>query len=86
MMDMAGGYALAEEGEIAMGGYFVHGGQPKVSKPKDSVSKAPNQKGEKQKNKIPDGREGRKHNDSKVDKSYHRFRGDYTNYTLLKKT
>ena len=47
MMDIVGGYALAEEEEIATGGYFVHGGWPKVSKTKDSAPKVPNQKGDK---------------------------------------
>ena len=37
MMDMAGGYALAEEEEIATGGYFVHGGRPEGSKTKDQT-------------------------------------------------
>ena len=47
MMDMAGGYTLAEEEEIATGGYFMHGGWPEVSKAKDNVSKIPNQNGDK---------------------------------------
>ncbi|KAK1563249.1 hypothetical protein Q3G72_024787 [Acer saccharum] len=34
MMNMAGGYALAEEEEIATGGYFVHGGRPEGAKQK----------------------------------------------------
>ena len=40
MMDMAGGYALAEKEEIATGGYFVHGGRPEGAKTKDQA-KAP---------------------------------------------
>ncbi|KAK0590681.1 hypothetical protein LWI29_030373 [Acer saccharum] len=46
MMDMAGGYALAEEEEIATGGYFVHGGRPEGSKTKDQT-KTPDTKGDK---------------------------------------
>ncbi|KAK0587804.1 hypothetical protein LWI29_029161 [Acer saccharum] len=37
MMDMTGGYALAEEEEIATGGYFVHGGHPEGAKTKDQA-------------------------------------------------
>ncbi|KAK0606913.1 hypothetical protein LWI29_006196 [Acer saccharum] len=37
MMDMAGGYALTEEEEIATGGYFVHGGRPEGAKTKDQA-------------------------------------------------
>ena len=58
MMDMAGGYALAEEEEIATGGYFVHGGRPEGSKTKDQT-KAPDTKSDKQKNKARDGQDGR---------------------------
>ncbi|KAK0606022.1 hypothetical protein LWI29_033256 [Acer saccharum] len=43
MMDMAGGYALAEEEKIATGGYFVHGGRSEGSKTKDQT-KAPDAK------------------------------------------
>ncbi|KAK1575904.1 hypothetical protein Q3G72_009385 [Acer saccharum] len=57
MMDMAGGYALAEEEEIATRGYFVHGGRPEGSKTKDQTN-APDTKGDKQKNKTRDGRDG----------------------------
>ncbi|KAK0574964.1 hypothetical protein LWI29_031634 [Acer saccharum] len=56
MMDMAGGYALAEEEEITMGGYFVHGGCPEGAKTKDQA-KAPD-KGDKLKNKARDGWDG----------------------------
>ncbi|KAK1568899.1 hypothetical protein Q3G72_030193 [Acer saccharum] len=59
MMDMAGGYALAEEEEIATGGYFVHDGRPEGSKTKDQT-KMPDTKGDKQKNKARDGRDGRR--------------------------
>ncbi|KAK3188945.1 hypothetical protein Dsin_028506 [Dipteronia sinensis] len=58
MMDMAGGYALAEEEEIAMGGYFVHGGRPEGSKAKDQA-KMPDAKGDKQKNKVRTGSSGK---------------------------
>ncbi|KAK0579106.1 hypothetical protein LWI29_021230 [Acer saccharum] len=43
IMDMDGGYALAEEEEIATGGYFVHGGRPEGAKTKDQA-KAPDTK------------------------------------------
>ncbi|KAK1558910.1 hypothetical protein Q3G72_008126 [Acer saccharum] len=84
MMDMAGGYALAEEEEIATGGYFVHGGRPEGSKTKDQT-KAPDTKGDKQKNKARDGRDGRRAYDPKTDQPRQRFQGRYTNYTPLKK-
>ncbi|KAK0599626.1 hypothetical protein LWI29_007086 [Acer saccharum] len=84
MMDMAGGYALAEEEEIATGGYFVHGGRPEGSKTKDQT-KMPDTKGDKQKNKARDGRDGRRAYDPKTDQPRQRFQGRYTNYTPLKK-
>ncbi|KAK0590984.1 hypothetical protein LWI29_034021 [Acer saccharum] len=84
MMDMAGGYALAEEEEIATGGYFVHGGRPEGSKTKDQT-KALDTKGDKQKNKARDGRDGRRAYDPKTDQPRQRFQGRYTNYTPLKK-
>ncbi|KAK1583598.1 hypothetical protein Q3G72_025383 [Acer saccharum] len=37
MMDMAGGYALAEEEEITTGDYFVHRGRPEGAKTKDQA-------------------------------------------------
>ncbi|KAK0590805.1 hypothetical protein LWI29_031928 [Acer saccharum] len=77
MMDMAGGYALAEEEEIATGGYFVHGGRPEGSKTKDQT-KAPDTKGDKQKNKARDGRDGRdgrRAYDPKTDQPRQRFQG-----------
>ena len=58
MMDMARGYALAEEEEIMTGGYFVHGGRPEGAKTKDQA-KVPDTKGDRQKNKAQDGRDGR---------------------------
>ncbi|KAK0592896.1 hypothetical protein LWI29_027400 [Acer saccharum] len=84
MMDMAGGYALAEEEEIATGGYFVHGGRPEGSKTKDQT-RMPDTKGDKQKNKARDGRDGRRAYDPKTDQPRQRFQGRYTNYTPLKK-
>ncbi|KAK1563835.1 hypothetical protein Q3G72_033545 [Acer saccharum] len=84
MIDMAGGYALAEEEEIATGGYFVHGGRPEGSKTKDQA-KAPDTKGDKQKNKARDGRDGRRAYDLKTDQPWQKFQGRYTNYTPLKK-
>ncbi|KAK0578380.1 hypothetical protein LWI29_009529 [Acer saccharum] len=81
MMDMARGYALAEEEEIATGGYFVHGGRPEGSKTKDQT-KAPDTKGDKQKNKC---RDERRAYDPKTDQPRQKFQGRYTNYTPLKK-
>ena len=72
MMDMAGGYALAEEEEIATGGYFVHGGRPEGSKTKDQT-RMPDTKGDKQKNKARDGRDGRRAYDPKTDQPRQRF-------------
>ncbi|KAK0602658.1 hypothetical protein LWI29_035740 [Acer saccharum] len=72
MMDMAGGYALAEEEEIATGGYFVHGGRPEGSKTKDQT-KMPDTKGDKQKNKARDGRDGRRAYDPKTDQPRQKF-------------
>ncbi|KAK1552517.1 hypothetical protein Q3G72_018631 [Acer saccharum] len=83
MMDMVGGYALAEEEEIATGGYFVHGGRPEGSKTKDQT-KMPDTKGDKQKNKARDGRDGRdgrRAYDPKTDQPRQKFQGRYTNYT-----
>ncbi|KAK0600747.1 hypothetical protein LWI29_018038 [Acer saccharum] len=84
MMDMARGYALSEEDEIATGGYFVHGGRPEGSKTKDQT-KAPDTKDDKQKNKTRDGRDGRRAYDPKTDQPRQKFQGRYTNYTPLKK-
>ncbi|KAK1563647.1 hypothetical protein Q3G72_030594 [Acer saccharum] len=84
MMDMAGGYVLAEEEEIATGGYFMHGGRLEGSKTKDQT-KAPDTKGDKQKNKARDGRDGRRVYDPKTDQPRQRFQGRYTTYTPLKK-
>ena len=81
---MAGGYTLAEEEEIATGGYFVHGGRPKGSKTK-AQTKAQDTKGDKQKNKTRDGRDGRQAYDPKIDQPRQKFQGWYTNYTPLKK-
>ncbi|KAK0591822.1 hypothetical protein LWI29_008808 [Acer saccharum] len=66
MMDMARGYALAEEEEIATGGYFVHGGHPEGPKAKDQA-KAQDTKGDKPKNKTRDSRDGRRAYDPKTD-------------------
>ncbi|KAK1576216.1 hypothetical protein Q3G72_011959 [Acer saccharum] len=71
MMDMDGGYALAEEEEIATGGYFVHGGRPDGAKTKDQA-KAPD-KGDKLKNKARDGRDGRRAYDPKTDQPRQKF-------------
>ncbi|KAK0605493.1 hypothetical protein LWI29_027475 [Acer saccharum] len=89
MMDMAGGYALAEEEEIATGGYFVHGGRPEGSKTKDQT-KAPDTKGDKQKNKKRDGRDGRRAYDPKTDQPRQKFQvnicsGDTTKYCRFHK-
>ena len=84
MMDMAGGYALAEEEEIATGGYFVHGSRPEGSKTKDQT-KTHDPKGDKQKNKARDGRDGRRAYDPKTDQPRQKFQGRYTNYTPLNK-
>ena len=84
MMNMAGGYALAEEEEITTGGYFVHGGPLEGSKAKDPT-KAKNTKDDKQKNKTRDGRDGRRAYDPKTDQPHQKFQGRYTNYTPLKK-
>ncbi|KAK0571631.1 hypothetical protein LWI29_019146 [Acer saccharum] len=83
MMDMAGGYALAEDEEIATGGYFIHGGRPEGAKTKDQA-RAPD-KGDKLKNKAQDGRDGRRAYDQKTDQPCQKFQGRYTNYTPLKK-
>ncbi|KAK0598553.1 hypothetical protein LWI29_035804 [Acer saccharum] len=84
MMDMVRGYALAEEEEIVTGGYFVHGGRPEGSKAKDQA-KVQDTKGDKQKNKTLDGRDGRRAYDLKTDQPRQKFQGRYTNYTPLKK-
>jgi hypothetical protein len=62
----------------------VHGGRPEGSKTKDQT-KAPDTKGDKQKNKARDGRDGRRAYDPKTDQPRQRFQGRYTNYTPLKK-
>ena len=84
MMNMTGGYALAEEEEITTGGYFVHGGRPKGFKTKDTP-KTQNTKGDKQKNKVRDDRDGHRAYNLKTDQPCQKFQGKYTNYTPLKK-
>ncbi|KAK0597251.1 hypothetical protein LWI29_023370 [Acer saccharum] len=81
MMDIAGGYALAEEEEIATGGYFIHGGRPEGAKTKDQA-RAPD-KDDKLKNKARDGRDGRRAYDPKINQPCQKFQGRYTNYTPL---
>ncbi|KAK3225450.1 hypothetical protein Dsin_005312 [Dipteronia sinensis] len=85
MIDMAGGYTLAEEEEIVTGGSFMHRGRPEEAKSKDNrrkTQKEETHKGDKQKSKA---QSGHRDNDQKGDRTSSKFQGKYTKYTPLKK-